>query len=164
MKKENKILIITFFILISLFLVSSPGFLNITGKFLINIKAVYDKTSISISVVDDIPPNIIIYYPLNETYNYKDNIYLYYSASDKGSGIYQVWYNLDNGNNITLTGNATFNAADDGSHALYIFANDSSGSLNNTEAITFFINTSLGDEVILDYAGTTTDFDSLNKT
>jgi len=58
MKKENKILIITFFILISLFLISSPGFLNITGKFLINIKAVYEKASISISVVDNIPPNI----------------------------------------------------------------------------------------------------------
>ena len=53
MKKENKILIIIFFILISLFLISSPGFLNITGKFLINIKAVYEKASISISVVDN---------------------------------------------------------------------------------------------------------------
>jgi len=164
MKKENKILIITFFILISLFLISSPGFLNITGKFLINIKAVYEKASISISVVDDIPPSIIIYYPLNDTYNYKDNIYLYYSVSDKHSTIDKVWYNLDKGNNISLTGNTSFNAADEGSHTLYIFANDSSGVLNNTESITFFINTSLGDEVILDYTGTTTDFDSLDKT
>ena len=164
MKKENKILIVTFFILISLFLVSSPGFLNITGKFLINIKAVYEKTSISISVADNIPPDIIIYYPLNDTYNYKENIYLYYSASDQSSDIDNVWYNLDKGNNISLTGNTTFNAADEGSHTLYIFANDSSGALNNTESITFFINTSIGDEVVLDYGGTTTDFDSLNKT
>jgi len=164
MKKENKILIIIFFILISLFLISSPGFLNITGKFLINIKAVYEKTSISISVVDNIPPGIIIYYPLNDSYNYKDNIYLYYSASDKHSAIDKVWYNLDNGNNISLTGNTSFNVADEGSHTLYIFANDSSGLLNNTEVITFFINTSLGYIIISDYNETTTDFDSLNKT
>lgn len=164
MKKENKILIITFFILISLFLISSPGFLNITGKFLVSSKAVYEKASVSILVVDNIPPDIIIYYPLNDTYNYKENIYLYYSASDPGSGIDKVWYNLDNGNNISLTGNTSFNVIDEGSHTLYIFANDSSGALNNTESITFFINTSLGYIIISDYNGTTTDFDSLNKT
>ena len=163
MKKENKILIIIFFILVSLFLVSSPGFLNITGKFLINIKAVYEKASVSISVVDNIPPNIVIYYPLNDTYNYKENIYLYYTVSDKHSTMDKVWYNLDNGNNITLIGNTTFNVIDEGSHTLYIFANDSSGSLNNTETITFFVNTSLGYIIISDYNGTTTDFDSLNK-
>ncbi len=53
MKKENKVLIIIFFILISLFLISSPGFLNITGKFIVSMKAVYEKASISISVVDN---------------------------------------------------------------------------------------------------------------
>ena len=164
MKKENKIIIIIFFILISLFLISNPSFRGITGKFLVSSKAVYEKASVSISVVDNIPPDIIIYYPLNNTYNYKDNIYLYYSASDKHSAIDKVWYNLDNVNNISLTGNTSFNAADEGSHIIYIFANDSSGSLNNTESITFFINTSTGDEVILDYGGTTIDFDSLNKT
>ncbi|PIN78772.1 hypothetical protein COV14_02130 [Candidatus Woesearchaeota archaeon CG10_big_fil_rev_8_21_14_0_10_33_12] len=164
MKKENKALIITFFILVGLLLISSPGFLNITGKFLVSIKAVYEKASISISIVDNIPPDIIIYYPLNDTYNYKNNIYLYYSASDQASGIDKVWYNLNNGNNISLTGNITFNVTDEGSHSLYIFANDSSGVLNNTESVTFFINTSLGYEIISDYTGTTTNFDSLSKT
>ena len=104
MKKENKALIITFFILVGLLLISSPGFLNITGKFLVSIKAVYEKASISISIVDNIPPDIIIYYPLNDTYNYKNNIYLYYSASDQASGIDKVWYNLNNGNNISYYG------------------------------------------------------------
>jgi len=164
MKKENKTLIIIFFILVCLILIFSPGLRNITGKFLVSSKAVYEKASVSISVFDDIPPKVIIYYPLNNTYNYKNNIYLYYSASDQGSGIDQIWYNLDNGINISLTGNTTFNVTDEGSHTLYIFANDSFGVLNNTESITLFINTSTGDEVVLDYGGTTTNFDSLNKT
>jgi len=53
MKKENKILIITFFILISLFLISRPGFLNITGRFLASSKVIYEKASVSIQVIDN---------------------------------------------------------------------------------------------------------------
>jgi len=85
---------------------------------------------------DSIKPTISISLPSNTTYNYNTSLPLNYTASD--TRLDQCWFNLDNGANTTLTNcaNATFNASQ-GSHVLYIFANDTAGNLNNTVTIGF---------------------------
>lgn len=131
MKKDNVIILITFFILFYSFLISNPDIINIAGKSIFDIKATYESLSLRINI-DNSAPDITLYYPLNETYNHKGNISLNYHASDLYSDISKIWYNLDNGANITLTGNTTLSINNEGSHILYIFANDSLGFLNNS--------------------------------
>ncbi len=54
------------------------------------------------------------------------------------------WYNVDNGENITLPKcqNTTIGVADEQNHTLYLYANDSVGNLNYSN-VTFFVNSSL---------------------
>jgi len=164
MKKDNVIIFITFLILFSSFLATNSDIINIVGKSIFNIKATYESLSLRINV-DASAPDVTIYYPLNDTYNYKSGISLKYFVSDLFSDISKVWYNIDNGNNVTLTGNTTFDVSSEGSHTLYIFANDSLGYLNNSKSITFFVDTSKAYIVIYNiYNGTTTNFSSLNRT
>ena len=74
----------------------------------------------------------------NTTYKYNASLPLNYTVSDPN--LDECWYNLDDGDNTTLTNcvNATFNTSE-GSHTLYLFANDTSGNINNTESIGFTI-------------------------
>ncbi len=163
MKKEDYILILFFLILFSSFFVSNPNTINIIGKSIFDIKATYESLSLSITI-DNSSPNVVIYYPLNDTYNHKGNISLNYHASDLYSDMSKIWYNIDNGVNTTLIGNITFSIINDGDHVLYIFANDTLNFLNNSESITFTIDTNLGNNVTLDYDRATTNFSALNKT
>jgi len=62
------------------------------------------------------------------------------SSSETGT----IWYNIDNGENITIctdcsSSNSTYLHLAEGSYTLYVFANDSFGNLNNTESSSFTI-------------------------
>jgi len=77
--------------------------------------------NISIFVLPPIPI-ILIISPENKTYS-TNTILLNYSMTKE---IDFIWYNLDNGINITIDSPRLFNAAE-GPHTLYLYANNSQG-------------------------------------
>ncbi|MBI3623065.1 hypothetical protein HY212_03220 [Candidatus Pacearchaeota archaeon] len=84
--------------------------------------------------VDSVIPSIVIYSPLNTTYN-SSSVFLNYSASDS-SGISACWYSRDSNPNISLVGcsTATLTGFSDGSHNIRVYANDTAGNLNSSTA------------------------------
>lgn len=90
------------------------------------------------NVTDIIPPALSITLPTNTTYT-NTNITLEYTIDEADA----CWYSLNNGNtNVTLTNcnNATF-IATEGLNTLNIYANDTSGNINDTERVSFTVDT-----------------------
>ena len=114
MKKEGFVFLAVF--LSSLLIGFIGADLEITGY------ASSQPTNVSVFVVAGTGPVLNIVSPENKTYIVNDSLVLNYSVSGEES----VWYNLDGGANITLTGNTIFNISE-GQHILYLFANDSLG-------------------------------------
>lgn len=79
--------------------------------------------------IDVLNPALNLSEPRNATYYINQSMSLNYSASDVM--LQSIWYNIDEGTNFTLSGNATFNLSY-GSHRFYIYANDTKGNLNIT--------------------------------
>ena len=69
------------------------------------------------------PPELTLHSPANGTYLTKTNLLLNFSSSYADS----IWYNLDNNQNITISSSIYFNVTPEGSHVLYLFANNSYG-------------------------------------
>lgn len=104
---------------------------EITGKAITG-KASFRVFNLSILVTPSLPVLQLIR-PENETYLRNYTLLLNFSAAN-----YQaIWYNLDNGNNITTTSPGYFNASD-GTHTLYIYANNSDGVVSKN--VTFIVN------------------------
>lgn len=68
-----------------------------------------------------------------------------------------IWWNLDNGANTTITGNVTFNTSD-GSHVLYLFANDTDNNLFS-DSVSFTVSLD-APSITLDYPDNATYFNS----
>ena len=140
MKKRKLFILLIILIFINiLFNLYSEYRGNLIGKSIFDTGATFNTTSLSITV-DANAPDVFIIHPQNKTYRTNMSLPLNYSVSDRVSSIDSIWYNLDRGNNISLIGNTTFNTSE-GSHTLYLFANDTKSYLNNSESVTFFINT-----------------------
>src|SRR3989344_3882410 len=137
MKKEV-IIILVFLLLFSLYnvrikYIHEKGMEKVTTEGIIDTMA-----TVTVSILVDLdPPNVVIDSPENTTYSSGNNIALNYIATDN-SGVDSVWYNLDNNENTTLTNNITFNT-NEGSHTLYLFANDTHNYLNDSESVSFFV-------------------------
>ena len=86
-----------------------------------------DFSEVRTVTVDNIPPLILIINPLNQTY-FNSLLDLEISSSGDEN---TIWYNLDNGVNITITSNTTFTSSL-GDHILNLYANDSLGNENRT--------------------------------
>lgn len=111
-------------LLIVLFLLLFPSLTALTGE-VITGEASSLPTNVSI-FVEPAPPIINILRPTNTTY-FDTNVLLNYTIGNFPS---HVWYNLGNGNNITLpnsTAYSTFFNTTLGFHTLYLFANNSYG-------------------------------------
>ncbi len=78
--------------------------------------------------LDTTAPALTLEHPEPKTYGTNTSLSLNFTASD--ANLQSCWYNLDNQNNISLQNcqNSTFNTSD-GSHALYLFANDSANNI-----------------------------------
>ncbi len=88
--------------------------------------------NITYHTADLIPPNLSIVFPVEgDVYNYNESINLNFTVAD--SYLETCWYALDNGQNTTISGcqNTTFNISE-GSHTLYLYANDTLGNLNSS--------------------------------
>jgi hypothetical protein len=101
---------------------------SITGE------AASQSIGLNITVITGEVPILTILSPENKTYLSNNSILLDYSAINEDF----VWYNLDIGNNITISSAIYFNTAE-GTHTLYLYANNSYGIA--TKNITFTTNT-----------------------
>lgn len=133
MKERTLIFLLVFVILLILGLI----FKNFISASIFDTHAVVQTTSVNITV-DGYPPDLIVDSPTSTNYSTK-NIDINYSVSDSASEVDTVWYNLDGGQNTTLTGNTTVTVSR-GDHNLYIYANDTVGLINDTEFVTFSVN------------------------
>ncbi|MBI3190134.1 S8 family serine peptidase [archaeon] len=79
--------------------------------------------------VDSVYPIISLQSPQNTTYNFNTSLKLNSTVNE--ANLDKIWYRLDNNENITLTENTTFSASE-GSHVLYMSANDSVNNLKST--------------------------------
>lgn len=92
--------------------------------------------NLSVYVLPAIPILTIIS-PENITYS-TSTILLNYSVINE---VESIWYNLDNGINTTINSPAYFNAAE-GSHVLYLYANNSQGASSKSVIFSVKIETS----------------------
>jgi len=83
-------------------------------------KVTSEGASLVISITGT--PSLEVISPVNGIYMTENNLSLSYTALSADN----VWYNLDEGPNITLTGSILFSASR-GGHKLYIYANNSYG-------------------------------------
>jgi hypothetical protein len=117
MKKEELILLILILLL--------PLATAVTGE-VITGEASQNPTNVSVFVLPG-PPVIYIYSPESTTY-YDTNVLLNYTIKNE---INSSWYNIDNGNNNSLsnfTNNTLTFTTSLGTHTLYLYANNSNGT------------------------------------
>jgi len=120
---------------------SSPNFADFTslsdGLYYYN-ATVNDTVGNNISTetrnISLVLPELTIIKPENETYITKKNLLLDYSADYED----YVWYINQTGDNETITGNTTFDVSSQGSHTLYLYANNSNGE--TAKNVTFTVN------------------------
>ncbi len=77
------------------------------------------------------PPTLTILSPENETYLSNESILLNYSVNGEDF----IWYNIDLGDNTTISTPTYFNTTQ-GFHTLYLYANNSLGTTTNTISFT----------------------------
>ena len=88
--------------------------------------------------VDLTPPTVAIISPVSRTYA-STCVRLNFTAEDPGvcpSGIDRIWYSLDGGANVTITGNITIGGLGAGSHDIVVYVNDTVGK-EGSDAISF---------------------------
>jgi len=152
---------ILFFLIVIFFavIIFAAGIISgqaITGDTVLTGKAAAQVFGMNISVIG--PAQIVILNPKNQTYLINESFLLNYTKS----GAQSVWYNLDNGENTTITSvsYAYFNTSQ-GAHLLQVFANNSYGNVSSVN-VSFFINSTrfriLYEEYNNSYKGSSNDF------
>jgi len=137
-------LVVLVILILSLFLIEIfTG--AITGRFIFDTRAVQDTLSTSVVVIQNFPPNLTLYEPSSRVYVGDYGIWILYEVVDDSSSVSSVWFNLDNGTNMTLPlpsgGNfatSSFNSSD-GDHVFYIFANDTNNNVNDSVNVNFTV-------------------------
>ena len=116
-----------------------------------------DVWSVTLTVGDTTPPNVTINTPLNQTYATTSIIFNVTALDETGMG--GCLYSLNAGNtNVTMTNSSTsptyWNATDNnvvqGSSTATFYCNDTANNINNSETVTFFID-SINPEMTFDY-------------
>jgi len=138
--KGIKIFIILFVLISFLFILQNTRdkqlidkISEVTTKGILDIKATLFFLSVAVNIDPDVP-KIYIDSPLNQTYT-TTSIDLKYTIVD--NSLDTTYYNIDDGTNITITGNISFTTTL-GSHTLKLFANDTLGRLNSS-SVTFAV-------------------------
>ncbi len=89
--------------------------------------------------VTNTPPSLSLTSPQATTYSYNESLALNYSVTDTDANLDSCWYNIDDGDNVTLINcdNSTFGTSE-GDHTVYLFANDTVG-LATQDSVSFTI-------------------------
>lgn len=130
MKKENLFLLILFFLNSSVFISA-----EITGE-TITSKATSHEIGLSIFIqaIENFP-SINILSPKNNTYLTNESILLNYTLINGD----EIWYNLDNLENITLEHPKYINVSQ-GQHTISFYANNTNGTIS--KYVSFLVNSS----------------------
>jgi len=104
---------------------------SVTGE-VITGEATSSDLAISISIVGG--PSLTILNPENKTYLNNESLSINFTASGEET----VWYNFDKTANTTITSSIFFNISQ-GSHTLYMFANNTDGN-ETAKNVTFSVN------------------------
>jgi serine protease AprX len=78
---------------------------------------------------DTIPPTLLLIKPENNTYNNQTGIPLNFTTDSTN---HTIWYKVDGGNDVAVTGNNTFNVSSDGQHNITLYVNDSYDNINQS--------------------------------
>lgn len=119
---------------------------NITYFYNVSAKDDFNNENVTetrtLHLVDLTPPLLTLNDPQNITYNINTSIPLTYDLHELNPQT--CWYNVDDGPNITLPNcqESSIDVADEQSHTLRLYVNDTFGFMNQSE-VTFFVNTSL---------------------
>jgi hypothetical protein len=70
----------------------------------------------------EISPSLVLVKPENTTYTNQTGIPLNFTTDEMNQ---TIWYRLDGGNEVNITGNTTFNVNSDGTHYMTLYVNDS---------------------------------------
>jgi len=108
---------------------------EVTGD-IVSGEVVSQPVTMNITVTSINVPSLSLLNPENETYITTKNILLNFVSIDADF----IWYNLDSGSNITITGNTTFNTTG-GAHTLSLYANNSNGETSKN--IVFTVDSSI---------------------
>lgn len=136
MKKEVKSICLIMFLFVFL-MTNTAEAINITGRAITGETVTGEATkpvgmNITISVF---LPTLSILSPQNKTYLTNQSILFSFTKT----GEQAAWYNLDNSENTTATSSLYFNTSE-GSHTIYLYANNSEGAVVSTN-VTFSVNT-----------------------
>ena len=93
----------------------------------------YQGYSTVIFTVDNTPPRVWILSPEPSAYNVSE-VPLTFTLSEPAS---QMAYCLDDGENVTLTNNATLAGLSSGRHTLVVYATDAAGNTGKSDRIIF---------------------------
>ena len=93
------------------------------------------ESSFAVTISITGAPILTIIKPLNQTYFENESLRLKVNTNTN-----DMWYNLDNGANITFIDEVLFNTSE-GGHTIYVFSNNSFGT--TTKNVTFTINNTL---------------------
>ena len=96
----------------------------------------------NITLIDTVFPTLTLTSPQNKTYTYNTSLRVDYSAYD--IHLDKCWYRLNFGENVTMPNcqGVAINVADEQSHFLQVYTNDSMG-YTTSRNVTFFVNSSL---------------------
>ncbi len=122
---------VLFLVLFSICFISA---IDLTGDVALTGKVTSYNLSIGITLTGA-PPVLNLILPENKTYLYNESLPLNFTSSAS-----DFWYNLDNGANVSISGNSSFNVTE-GQHLLNLYANNS-GSISK-ESVYFTSNLSL---------------------
>ncbi len=88
-----------------------------------------ESVSIDYDLVNQAPTITLVAPQNGATYGYNESLALNFVVFDSDDNLDSCWYNIDDGNNISLTGcaNTSFDVSGDGSYVLSIYANDTYG-------------------------------------
>ncbi len=151
MKKRVKFLFMFFMLIFSMAIINSITGDTVTGE------VTESDLALTISLLG--PPSLTIISPENKTYLDNESLSVNYIAVGEET----VWYNFDNTPNTTITSSFIFNISQ-GTHTLYLYANNSEG--NTTKNVTFTANSTKFLILYSEFAGSTKgesiDFNSSN--
>lgn len=126
---EKRTIILTFLLVLLIAPFTSSN--TITGEAITG-EATSQETGVSV-FVEPAQPLLVLISPEAKTYNYQEYILLDYNAILMDT----IWYNLDNGLNVTINDSFYFQTTP-GSHTLYLFGNQSNGTIL-TDSVTFTV-------------------------
>jgi len=94
-----------------------------------SISPILENVSIDYTILNTAPVISIVVPQEGGSYGYNESLNLNFSVSDADGNLDSCWYNIDDGNNVSLAGcsNTSFDVSGNGNYVLNIYVNDSLG-------------------------------------